>query len=178
MNPEEKDENKAPEPFYHQSENFSSAYFGEVPDHLMPQEKSKDKNLMANIISLVTDPRNREIRENALNMLRENDARPVLVKMLGLKEYKKYRTELARVCWETGLDFSSDLVFFCEMLAEPDIEMEPAIELVTILEEMQGPFSPEIVEKAVQILANIPQNSSVYPIIFPVYRKLKETEAQ
>lgn len=167
------DETNIPEPFFHFTDNFSSAYFGEIPENLMATQPKNDKQLMSNIISLITDPRNRELREDVLKLLRENDARELLLAMLVLKDYRKHRNELLVACWESGLDFSASLLFFCEMLTEQDQEIGTSLEILTVLEEMPGPFSAESVEKSVKILANLPQNSALYPIISTVHRKIE-----
>jgi hypothetical protein len=169
-NPEE--DNSTPEPFFHQSENFSSAYFGEVPEHIRPAAPGNNKQLMANIISLLSDPRNRELREDALNLLRENNAADLLVTMIGMKEYAKNRLELLTACWESGLDFSAHLVFFTSLSLEKNIPDEQLLEILTIINEMRGPFTDEIVEKAASDLQNLPQNHPLYPIISATHRKL------
>lgn len=172
------DETNIPEPFFHFTDNFSSAYFGEIPENLVANQPKNDKQLMSNIVSLITDPRNRELREDVLKLLRDNDARELLVAMLKLKEYRKHRKELLVACWESGLDFSAELLFFCELLSELNQEIEISLEIITVLEEMPGPFLPESVEKSSKILNNLPENVALRPMISTIHRKINgEQEA-
>lgn len=166
------DENQAPEPFIHESENFISAYFGKVPEHIAPESPKNDKQLMSTIISLLADPRNRELREDALNLLRENQAADLLVTMLEMKEYKKNRLELLTACWESGLDFSTHLGFFSGLAIEKGLKDEHLLEILTIIGEMAGPFSPENVEKALADLSSLPENHALYPMISTTHRKI------
>jgi hypothetical protein len=170
-----KNDDQTPEPIYHESENFVSAYFGEVPEQLKKKAgKKDDKNLMATIVSLISDPRNQELRHETLVLLRNNDARELLVTMLGMKEYRKYRKELAAACWESGLDFSPYLAAFTGILADQTLDNETQLELLTVIEEMQGPFLPETVEKALTDLGSWPQNHAFHPMVSTIHRKFSE----
>ena len=170
----EDEDNANPQPFYHETENFSSAYFGQVPEHLQPTEGKADKQLMANIVSLITDPRNREHKEDALALLRKHDARQLLVDMLDMKEYAKYRKELLETCWESGLDFSNWLPVFVNFLFDQDDEI--VLEASTVISEMPGPFSPENLAISVEKLTAFPAAHALYPMVSTIHRKISATE--
>jgi hypothetical protein len=166
--PNEKTEN--PNPFFHNTENFSSVYFGKIPDEILNDGKPVDKQLMATIIALLTDSRNSELKEETLAILRNRDARSLLVMMLQLDEYSKYRQVLLATCWESGLDFSAWLNTFVEFLF--DENPQHVLEAITVIEEMSGPFEPEMLENAKSRIANFRQDHAMHGLISAIHRKL------
>jgi hypothetical protein len=163
------DENITPDPVYHESDNYVSAYFGEVPEYIKPVQK-QDKSLQSTVIALVTDPRNREHRQEVLNTLKNNNARELLITLLQDKDYRKYRKDILAVCWETGIDFSADLDFFTGFLFDPDPQI--VLEANTVIEEMPGPFSPDIQARVLEKLASFPEDHVFYPLISTIRQRI------
>ena len=154
MSKKKNEEQDSPQPFYHASGNFISAYFGKIPEHLQPQlsAKKNENELMANLISLLTDPGNSEFREETLALLRANDARSLLVAMIGKKEYAKYRKELLTACWETGLDFAPYLENIIAVLSAKDCDEPTIIEVYTVTGEMKKGFEKDKLAAAIRIV--------------------------
>src|SRR5687768_13884683 len=100
------DKNKSGEPVFHLGENFSSAFFGRVPDDVR-NSTAKDHALISGFVSLLADPAQRDQKTEALAILRNNNAQEFLVNLIRAEEYAKNRKELIAACWESGLDFSS-----------------------------------------------------------------------
>ncbi|HEU4717903.1 MAG TPA: hypothetical protein VFU15_08710 [Bacteroidia bacterium] len=161
MNNDDDNKEKNISPFYHHTDNFSSAYFGKIPEHVNPSASESGENaLMASVISLLAGPQKNEHRPELLALLRSNKADGLLLKMLGRKDYLKYRKELLAACWESGLDFSKHLSFFAGMTLNADYES--CIEITTIITEcMQGPFEKETTEAAISEMKRAGANDSV-----------------
>lgn len=145
------DASHTPEWFAHQSENFSSLYFGKVPEQLAKEQKAGwTAEQLSNVVALLTDPRNKEHRHEVLELLKKNDARALLVELIESKANRKHRNALIAACWETGLDFSPWLLNFARLLAGCDLAT--CMEIATVLEEMQGPFEGDQITQATALL--------------------------
>jgi hypothetical protein len=153
---EEAGSDQGPEPFYHQSESFSSAYFGPVPDHLLVEEKNIDRKLMATVITFLTEPARQEHRHDFLATLRNNNASELLVMMLQHRDYARHRRLLLATCWETGLDFSPWAEYFAGFLGDDDPQV--CLEAFTVMEQMPGPFSTAALENVKKTLDSLPAN--------------------
>lgn len=147
------EETNIPKPKYHLGDHFSSAYFGSSPSESMGvRNPDQDHKIIANFISLLTDPAHRDKKHDALVILRNNKAQQFLVDLIGMKEYKKYRRELLMACWESGLDFSAHLIFFANVVATG--EYLEALEAITIIDDMQNIADPLQRNRAVEILSD------------------------
>jgi hypothetical protein len=166
--------NKIPEPFYHQSEEYITAYFGNIPEEIAANKSTgNEKNLMSTIISLTTDSRNSQKKHAVLTLLRERDAREILVKMLGMPEYQKHYKNLLCTCWETGLDFSPYLAFFVDFLQHKNPEI--SLEAATVIEEMAGGFSAEDLEYGIEVLGKVTSDHPLHTLILSVKERLQNT---
>lgn len=149
MSQEEKD----PKPVFHLGENFSSAFFGKLPDQVSgAKNPSDDQKLISNFISLLTDPTKRLERLEALAILRNSNAQQFLVDLLGLKQYENHRKELLAACWESGLDFSNHLIFFVNLVV--NCEYLEALEAITVIDEMHNLKDSPDKKKAIELLSS------------------------
>ena len=131
------EENKEPKPVFQLSENFSSAYFGKLPDNVTGEKNpAEDEKLISNFISLLTNPAQHHQKAEALAVLRNAKAQQFLVDLLAMKKYQKYRKELIMACWESGLDFSAHLIFFVDLVV--NCEYPEAMEAITVIDEMHN----------------------------------------
>lgn len=169
------DEEKTPKPIFHLGENFSSAFFGKVPDDVAgARNPAADHKLTSNFISLLTNPANRELKSEALVVIRNAGGQQFLVDLLGMKEYEKFKRELAMACWESGLDFSRYLIFFAELAA--NCEYPVALEAITVIDEMQDIKDALHRDKAILILDN-PSFSPEKKVLFQeVVSKLRNLQ--
>ncbi|MCU0433349.1 MAG: hypothetical protein MUC87_07855 [Bacteroidia bacterium] len=157
--------------FAHQSENFSSIYFGKVPDHLAQTPGGGfNASQIANAVKLLTDPAGHEIRHEVLATLKRNDARSFLVMLVEDKAHIRHRRELITACWETGLDFSAYLLHFARIA--PEANLAECIEISTVIEEMHGPFEASQLSEAYTLLKQINQ-ADKQVILAPVLEKLQ-----
>ncbi len=149
------DQENLPEPVFHESENFISAYFGKLPDDVAKHiPKESDKKLLDSLVVQLTDPRMRETKDEALRLLKENNAQELLIEVTGMEQDADRRRILVAACWETGLDFSKHLLFFVELAVKGNYDT--SLEAMTVItENMTGPFAAEELEKAKQLLAPV-----------------------
>ncbi|GAB4138902.1 MAG: hypothetical protein Fur0041_13980 [Bacteroidia bacterium] len=142
----QEEESKDLKPFIHQSDNFISAYFGKLPEHLLGEkQKNDDKQLFANFIQLLTDSRNHDVRNEVLAVLKKNKSTDLLLELISRKEYQKHRKELVAACWESGLDFSKHLETFVDLALNETFEV--CLEAYTVIDNMEGPFEKGDIEK-------------------------------
>lgn len=147
------DKNTSGKPFFHLGDNFSSAFFGKVPDDIATGQSSpQDRALIASFITLLTDPSQRELKTEALAILRNNKAQEFLVNLIKSDEYAQYRKELIAACWESGLDFSSYLIFYTGLVI--NCEYPEALEAITVIDEMHNLTDIREREKAIEMLSS------------------------
>lgn len=147
------DKNKAAEPFFHLSENFSSAYFGKLPGEANGKANpAQDARLISNFIDLLTNPEKRDLRSEALNTIRKAKAQQFLVDLIASPEQEKHQKELVMACWECGLDFSAYLIFFAELVKNCGYSV--ALEAITVIDEMHDLTDIQQRTKAIEILSS------------------------
>lgn len=130
-----KEESPKPEPIFHFSDNFSTAYFGKVPPEISgAQNPAADAKLISNFIDLLTNPDKKDLRQDALETIRNAKAQQFLVDLISMPEQQKHQRELVMACWETGLDFSNHLIFFSNLVV--NCEYPVALEAITVIDEM------------------------------------------
>lgn len=107
---------------------------------------------IANLVKLLTDPANKEYRRDVLSALRENqqNAVPILVEAISSYKHQENRHMLVAACWEAELNFSTHLVFFTRLTTEEDYLT--AIEAVTVIETMAGPFNKKEVSESIAVI--------------------------
>jgi hypothetical protein len=163
-------EEQSPKWFAHQTDNFNSLYFGQIPEHLANSPEYAPA-LRANLLQLITDPQNKPIRNQVLEVLKKYDSRVLLVQLLEDSAHKKYHKVILTAAWETGMDFSPWLINFARLI--PNSDFETCLELTTVLEEMQGPFDNQQRIEALQLLAT-ETDTSKKALLQPVYDRLRE----
>lgn len=168
------DDQSTPQPVFQFSENFSTAYFGKLPEtELGEQRTTSDRKLISNFISLLIDPANRDLKHEVLSILRNSNSQQFLVDLIEMKEYFKNHKELVMACWESGMDFSAHLGIFAKMISDQNTSAEVLLEVVTVIEEMTGPFDPEVVQSAETVFSSFPENHAFYPIVSTLHRKFE-----
>jgi hypothetical protein len=148
---ENKKDEKIPDPFYHESEDYTSAFFGEVPGKILETIPGKtDDKTKSELVNQLTNPELREFRADVLALLKENESQDLLLEIISDKNFKKQRHFLIAACWETGLDFSKHLEKFISLLEDKNTDDFSAIEIATVIDELPGPFDEEILEKCIR----------------------------
>lgn len=147
------EENMSPKPVFQLSENFSSAYFGKPPGSVTGEKNpAEDEKLISNFIGLLVDPGQKDQKADALAVLRNANAQQFLVDLISMKKHEKCRKELIMACWESGMDFSSHLIFFCHLVQ--NCGYPEAIEAITVIDEMHDLKDIQKVNQAVSILTS------------------------
>ncbi|MFN8712777.1 MAG: hypothetical protein ACK5Z2_07980 [Bacteroidota bacterium] len=160
--------------FSHLSDNFSSIYFGKVPEHLQDEtQKAVSATQLSNVVQLLVDPKNKELRVEVLALLKRHDARDLLVRLLEDKAHNKHRKELMTACWESGLDFSAYLVNFARYI--PASDLAECIEIATVIDEMHGPFEAAQLSESMRIL-NSQSNTDKALILEPAIFRLQAAQ--
>jgi hypothetical protein len=146
-----KEESKKNEPFFSVSDNFSSAYFGKVPAGASGEKNpAEDGKLINNFIDLITNPDKRDLRSDALDVIRKSNSRQFLVDLIENDDYEKHRKELVMACWECGLDFSPYLISFTNLVV--NCEYLIALEAITVIDEMYDLKDVEHIRSAIALL--------------------------
>lgn len=105
---------------------------------------------IANLVNLLTEPANKEYRRDVLTALRENqqNAIPILIEAIRTHRELENLHLLIAACWEAELNFSNYLPFFIQLSIEESYL--PAMEAMTVIENMQGPFDKQEVNKSIK----------------------------
>jgi len=84
---------------------------------------------------LVNKDATREEKDEALKHLKENDARAFLISAITKTKDPELKAPLVAACWETGLDFSRDYLFFAELIGHEDFYV--SFEAFTVIQETE-----------------------------------------
>ncbi|HEY6162630.1 MAG TPA: hypothetical protein VI112_15480 [Bacteroidia bacterium] len=127
--------------------------------------KSSDSKSIANLLSLLTNKENKQLKEDALRELKSEAGKELLLKAIAVSKDKNEMRILTAACWEAGLDFSKYLSFFVKLALISDLDID--IEVLTVIEDMQGPFDKKMLEESMDKLsAAQKENDSERSIIF------------
>lgn len=154
-NSHEPSSEEAPNYVSYLSDNFSSLYFGKIPEPIENElggtiAPSKTQKLIASLVSLLTDSRHQVYRHEVLSILKNNNAQEALVHALQQDRYTNARHALVAACWESGLDFSDYLPVFVDLAIGESYLI--CLECMTVIEEMTGGFAPAEIEEQLQKL--------------------------
>ncbi len=105
-----------------------------------------DNDKISSLIALITKPENRDFKEEALLILKKEKAGYLLVS--AIKKAKKDKAILVAACWESEINFSSDLLFFIELALDTDYLI--SLEAITVIATMEGPFKGDDVKTAIE----------------------------
>lgn len=98
---------------------------------------------------LVNKDSTREEKDEALKHLKENDARAFLLSAITKTKDPELKAPLIAACWETGLDFSKDYLFFTELIGHEDFYV--SFEAFTVIQELET--DPDTLNKALEVLS-------------------------
>lgn len=92
------------------------------------------------LISLLTDPLNKDVKEEALITLKQEKAGEILLAAIASPQAKSNKHILTAACWESEINFSKYLSFFITLALDTDYLV--SLEAITVIENMDGPFNP------------------------------------
>lgn len=115
------------------------------------------------LISLLTDPSNKDLKEETLITLKKENAGDVLLQAIASPKSLASRHLLVAACWESEINFSKYLPFF--ILLALDDNYLISLEAITTIENMEGPFEEKDVKDAIKKVKaeqkNIPSEKAV-----------------
>jgi hypothetical protein len=132
---------------YFNSKEYATTIIGNSDDVTIPVT-SEDK--ISKLISLLTDPANKEIREEALLTLKKEKGGDLLLLAIASPKAKDVRHKLVAACWESEINFSKYLPFF--ILLALDDDYLTSLEAITTIENMEGPFQENDIANAIKKL--------------------------
>ena len=107
-----------------------------------------DESKISNLISLLTDPANKDLKEDALLTLKKEKGGNLLLLSIASPKAKDVRHKLVAACWESEINFSHYFSFFVLLALDNDYLV--SLEAITVISTMEGPFNNEDVKAAIQ----------------------------
>lgn len=130
---------------YFNSKEYATTIVGASGEVNMPVT-GEDK--ITSLISLLTDPANKDIKEEALVTLKKQKGGDTLLLAIASPKAKTVRHLLVAACWESEINFSKYLPFF--ILLALDENYLISLEAITTIENMEGPFTETDVNEAIK----------------------------
>ncbi len=118
---------------------------------------SKKENDSADLILQLLDASiTRPEAELVFSRLKELNATQLLIQSIKEAKRPSEKTKLVAACWETGLDFSGDFLFFTSLVCQPDFEL--AVEALTVAENTEN-INDNQIDEALQLLRSNKEGS-------------------
>lgn len=130
---------------YFNSKEYATTIIGGQEGVTMPVT-SEDK--ISTLISLLTDPANKDVKEETLLTLKKEKGGDTLLLAIASPKAKAVRHLLVAACWESEINFSKYLPFFILLAMDEDYLI--SLEAITTIETMEGPFVQEDVNEAIK----------------------------
>jgi len=114
---------------------------------------SKKENNTADLLeSLLEKNITRVESEEIFSKLKEMNAQKLLVDAIRNAERIEEKIILTATCWECGLDFSDDFIFFVELSCHENFQL--AMEALTVVEYNDSELTKELLNDALDIAKN------------------------
>ena len=111
---------------------------------------NKKQNNEADLLEALLEPNvTRTESEEIFSKLKETNAQPLMVNGIKSAQRIEEKTILTAACWECGLDFSKDFLFFVELACDDDFKL--AMEALTVVENCDGVIDEPTLTKALEI---------------------------
>lgn len=112
---------------------------------------SKKDNDIADLIESILDKEvSRAELETIFSKLKEKNAKKILVDSIKSADKISEKAKLVAACWESGLDFSEDILFFTKLACSSDFSL--AMEALTVVENSESPIDEETLSKAIELV--------------------------
>lgn len=102
---------------------------------------------------LVSSKSTREEKDEALKILKENNAQAFILNAITKTKNLGQKALLIAACWETGLDFSKDYLFFIELITNKDFVV--SFEAFTVIQEMEAEIDNTTLQSSLAILKKV-----------------------
>jgi hypothetical protein len=111
---------------------------------------SKKENNAADLVEGLLDKHvTREESEAIFSKLKDAHANQLLIDSIRSAQRVDEKAILAAACWESGLDFTNDFLFFVELACGGDFKL--ALEAITVVENCEGTIDENTLAKALQL---------------------------
>jgi len=111
--------------------------------------KEKDVDVLIDLL----DPNiSREDKEDKLKFIKDHKLNTLLIKAVKEAETNEDKAKLLCICWESGLDFKNEFLFFVEQTCDEDYFV--ALEAFTVAENIEDVKDEATLTKAILILDN------------------------
>lgn len=105
---------------------------------------------------LVSRNTSREEKDEALKQLKANDARSFMINAINRTKKPEQKAALIAACWETGLDFAGDYLFFTGLIGNEDFYV--SFEAFTVIQELET--DRHTLEEALGVLEAATENAN------------------
>ena len=117
----------------------------------------KDTSNADYVTVLVNSKSTREEKDEALKVLKENNAQAFILNAITKTKNLGQKALLIAACWETGLDFSKDYLFFIELITNKDFIV--SFEAFTVIQEMEAEIDNTTLQSSLTILKKVKEPS-------------------
>ncbi len=148
-------ENKDDLKKYFDNKEYSTAIVGAEGEIAIP---ASNEDKITTVIALLTDPKNKDVKEEALLTLKKEKGAHLLINAINSKKAKDKKHILVAACWESEINFSEHIAFFIELALSDDYLV--SLEAITVIENMEGPFNAEAVKTGIQKVKEAQKNTS------------------
>lgn len=108
------------------------------------------------LMNLLHETSHSEIKKKIISLfaeLKSTDTVPLLMSSIQNKEYSEERKDLVSCCWQNGMNYSSYLPVFVDLVINE--EFPTALEALTVIENMYGKIDPGIIDRQTDKIKNV-----------------------
>ena len=113
----------------------------------------KDTNNADLVTILISSRSSREEKDEALVGLKENKAQSFIINAISKTKNPAHKALIVASCWETGLDFSKDYLFFIDLICSTDFLV--SFEAFTVIQEMEAEIDEATLQQALVKLKKV-----------------------
>jgi hypothetical protein len=130
---------------YFDSKEYITSIVG-LDSNSEPKPANEEK--LSILISLLTDPSNKDVREETLVTLKKDKGGDLLLTAIASPKSDGKKHILVAACWESEINFSKYLPFFILLALSDDYLI--SLEAITVIENMEGPFEEEHMKEGIK----------------------------
>lgn len=113
----------------------------------------KDVNNADLITILISARSSREEKDEALIQLKENNAQSFMINAISKTKKPDHKALIVAACWETGLDFSKDYMYFIDLICSSDFLV--SFEAFTVIQEMDAEIDEATLRQSLDKLQKV-----------------------
>jgi hypothetical protein len=140
---------------YFDSNEYITKIIGTSDESIAATDSKENK--VPDLIALLTDPANKNLKEETLLTLKKEKAGDLLLLAIANPKAKENRHKLVAACWESEINFSKYLPFFILLVLDSDYLV--SLEAITVISTMEGPFNNDHVKDGIAKVKNAKKNN-------------------